>query len=132
VEEVLVRGLVQGPVSGSQSLDKITRFREGDTLRERDVDVTATVGGVVLDPTGTNRVQPRLDGTDVSLHPVDSSDRGVKVKEDRSARAILAKDPDGRRKCGERLSKSPFVLMRVRLSAVTGEADSELPGQQGG
>ena len=101
MQEVLVRGLVQAPVPGAQRLDKITRFRKGDPLLERDVNVAAAVGGVVLNPAGTDRVQPGLDGADVGLDPVDTGDGGVKVEEDRRAGAVFTENPDGRRERGK-------------------------------
>ena len=121
-----MRGLVQAPVPGAQRLDKITRFRKGDPLLERDVYVPAAVGGIVLNPAGTDRVQPGLDGADVSFDPINTGDGGVKVKEYRSAGAVFAEYPDRRRDRGQRLTESSLVLLRVRLAGVSREANSGL------
>jgi hypothetical protein len=129
MQEVLVRGLVQASIPCAQRLDKITRFRKRDPLLERDVYVPAAVGRVVLNPAGTERVQPPLDGPDIGFDPVETGDGRVKVKENRGAGAVLAKDPDRRRECRKRPRKCPFVLLRVRLSSVSGEAYAWLPGQ---
>jgi hypothetical protein len=95
VQEVLVRGLVQAPVPGTQRLDKITRFRKRDPLLERDVHVPAAVRRVILNPPRTDRVQPGLNGPDICQNPVNTGHGRVKVKENRSAGAVLAENPDG-------------------------------------
>src|SRR3954471_14110 len=103
MQKVLVRGLVQAPVPGAESLNKITRFGEGHPLLERDIYVATAVGGVVLNPTGPTAVQPGLDGADVSLDPVDTGDGGVEVEKDSGASAVFSEDPDCGRERGERL-----------------------------
>ena len=82
-----MRGLVQAPVPGAQGLDKITRFRERDPLLQRDVDVAAAVGGVVLNPPGPAVVQPGLDGADVGLT------QSMPATEESKSRKIAAQVP---------------------------------------
>jgi hypothetical protein len=126
MQKVLVRGLVQAPVPGAQRLDEITRLREGDPLLERDVDVSTTVGRVILNPSRTAGMQPRLDGADIGFDPVNTSNGRVKVKENRSARTVLPENPDRRWEAGQGLSESALVLLRVRLACVPREANSGL------
>lgn len=123
--------LVQAPVAVAQGFDEITCFGERDALFQRDVDVPAAIGGVVLNPAGAEGVQPGLDPSDVSFDPVSAGDGGVEVQEDGGACAIGSENADGGRKGRQGLGQGPFMLLRVGLAGVTGEADAGLPGKQG-
>jgi hypothetical protein len=69
-----MRGLIQATVTVTQGLYKISGFRKRDSLLQRDVDVTPAVGGVVLNPPRTARMQPRLNGADIGFYPVNTGD----------------------------------------------------------
>jgi hypothetical protein len=130
MQEVLVRGLVQAPVPGAQRLDKITRFRKSDPLLERDVNVPAAVGREILNPPRTAGMQPCLDGPNIGFDPVNTGDGRVKVKENRSACAVLAKDAHSSRKGGKLSRQGSFMFLRKGLSPVAGKTDAGLPGKQ--
>ena len=86
----------------------------------------AAIRGVIFNPPSATAVQPRLEGLHVRFHPVDTRNRGVEVKEDGRAAAVLPEDPDGRRKSGQRLSKSALVLLGIGLPTVTRQANTGL------
>jgi hypothetical protein len=130
VKEILVRGLVQAPVAVAQGLDEITRFREGNPLSERDVDVATAVGGVVLDPTGTAGMQPGLHSLDVGLDPVNTGNGRVKVQENGRTGPVLPENAHSSRKGGKCTGQGPLVFLRIGLSAVAGKADARLSGKQ--
>ncbi|GAA5202190.1 hypothetical protein GCM10023346_48540 [Arthrobacter gyeryongensis] len=75
-------------------------------------------------------MQPLLDGTDVRFDPVNTSDGGVKVKENSTAGAVFAENPHGGGKGRKRSRESTFMFLRVGPSAVAGKADAGLPGKQ--
>ena len=108
-----MRGLVQAPVFGAQSFDKITCGRERDSFLQGDVHMAAAVGGEVLNPPGAAPVQPRLYRPDVGFNPVDTSNGRVKVEEDRPAGAVLPKNPDRCRRCRQTLGQVAFVFLRI-------------------